>query len=112
MGEMLPLAGPVHLRVDAQAPEDARITLLRNGITVASAQGTRLEHDAPAEPAAYRVEVTLPGSTGTPPVPWMVSNPIYVGRGRETSAPQETLADPLADELGHTRSDSHGTPPR
>jgi hypothetical protein len=24
----------------------------------------------------YRVEVTLPGSPGTPPVPWLMSNPI------------------------------------
>ena len=42
----------------------------------------------------YRAEVAFPDSPGTPAVPWIVSNPIYVGRGRETSAPQETLARP------------------
>ena len=88
MGGLLPLAGAVHVRVDVQAPDDAQITLLRDGEAVASAQGARLDHDAPAEPAVYRVEVTLPNSPGTPAVPWMVSNPIYVGRGPERSAPQ------------------------
>ena len=32
----------------------------------------RLDHDAPAETAVYRVEVTLPGTPGSPTVPWMV----------------------------------------
>ena len=79
MGETLALAGPVHVRVEAQAPDDARITLFRNGVTVANAQGTRLEQDAPAEWAIYRAEVALPGAPGAPAIPWMVSNPIYFG---------------------------------
>jgi hypothetical protein len=33
MGETLALAGPVHVRVEAQALDDARITLFRNGVT-------------------------------------------------------------------------------
>jgi len=73
-------SGRAHLRVDAQAPGDATITLFRDGMPVASTQGARLDHDASGQPGAYRVEVTLPGSPGTPPVPWMMSNPIYVGR--------------------------------
>ena len=87
MGEMLTLAGPVHFRIDTQAPPDARITLFRNGALVATGQGMRLEHDAPAEAAVYRVEVTLLGAPGSPMVPWMVADPIYVGRGPEGSAP-------------------------
>jgi hypothetical protein len=79
MGETLALAGPVHIRVEAQAPADARITLFRNGVVVANARGTRLEQDAPAEWAIYRAEVALPGAPGAPAIPWMVSNPIYFG---------------------------------
>ena len=91
------LAGPAALRVradggtitvDAQAPDDARITLFRNGVSVATAQGARLQHDA--DTAVYRVEVTLPGSPGDPPVPWIMSNAIYVGRGPAGSAPLQT----------------------
>ena len=88
MGDVLPLDGPVTLRVDVQAPPDARITLLRNGAPVATADGPVLQHDAPAEAAAYRVEMALPHAPGTPPVPWLVSNPIYAGRSAvETAAP-------------------------
>ena len=94
MGETLALAGSVHVRVDAQAPDDARITLFRNGAPVATGQGMRLGHDAPAEPAVYRAEVTLPGGSGSPTVPWMVSNPIYVGRGPEPPSPQSGFGEP------------------
>ena len=91
------LAGPAALRVreasgtitvDAQAPDDARIALFRNGVAVANTRGARLQHEADA--AVYRVEVTLPESPGNPAVPWIMSNPIYVGRGPEGSAPLPT----------------------
>jgi carbohydrate binding protein with CBM11 domain len=90
MGDTLPVAGPVHLQVDAQAPGDATITLFRNGASVATGQGMRLDHDAPAEPAVYRIEIALPDAPGIPPVPWVVGNPIYVGRGtgNAVTAPQ------------------------
>ena len=84
MGDALSVAGPVHLRVDAQAPPEATITLLRNGTSVATARGSRLDHDAPEEPAVYRVEIGLPGAPGTPPVPWILGNPVYVGRAADT----------------------------
>jgi hypothetical protein len=86
MGDALPVAGPVHFHVDAQAPPEATITLLRNGTSVATARGSRLDHDAPEEPAVYRVEIGLPGAPGIPPVPWILSNPVYVGRGADTPA--------------------------
>ena len=86
MGDALPLDGPVTLRVSAQAPPDAQITLLRNGMPIATADGPVLQHDAAAEGAVYRVEVSLPRSPGNPPVPWLVSNPIYVGRSADEPA--------------------------
>jgi len=38
----------------------------------------------------YRVEIGLPGAPGTPPVPWILGNPLYVGRGADNpvSSPQ------------------------
>jgi len=94
------LAGPAALRVDrsanhiqvvAQAPADARITLVKNGTAVGSAAGTQLDEDA--EPGVYRIEVALPNAPGDPPVPWMVSNPIYGGREPERPAPVQSAAD-------------------
>jgi hypothetical protein len=81
MGDALPVVGPVHLHVDAQAPDDATITLLRDGASVATARGARLDYEAPEAPAVYRVEIGLPDAPGIPPVPWLLGNPVYVGRG-------------------------------
>ena len=101
------LAGPAALRVassagsitvEAQAPDDARITLFRDGTPVANAQGARLEH--PADAGVYRVEVTLPNGPGTPPVPWLMSNPLYVNRRPEGSALPGTSTASSADLPG------------
>jgi hypothetical protein len=79
MGEALVLAGPVTLQTRVLAPPNAGIVLLRNGVVAQSAMGTELVHHAASEPATFRVEVRLPGAPGAPPVPWIVTNPIYVG---------------------------------
>ena len=103
MGDALALDGPVRLQAVAQAPADARITLLRNGVAIAMSQGAMLEHDAPAESAVYRIEVELPNSPGTPPVPWLVSNPIYVGH-----PPEEPPAPAPRTASGHRRAALRG----
>jgi len=83
-GDVLRLDGPVHLRAAANAPGGGRIALVKDGERIAvSGDGGVIEHDAPAEPGVYRVEVNVPGAPGTAAVPWIVSNPIYVGRGAE-----------------------------
>jgi hypothetical protein len=75
--------GPASFSVNAAAPSGARTVLLGNGELLAQASGGALTLDVPAAQGAYRVEVLVPWAPGDPPVPWMVSNPIYV---------QETLA--------------------
>ena len=79
MGEQLKLNGPVLLRVDANAPEGSTIRLLSEGKTVASGGPPAFEYEAPSVPAVYRVEVDVPRAPGVPPVPWIVSNAIYIG---------------------------------
>ena len=91
-GDLLPLDGPVTLRVETVAPPDALIAILKNGSAFRIGDGSPIEEVMPPEPAVYRVEVRLPGAPGTPPVPWLLSNPIYVGRTdavavRDTHAP-------------------------
>jgi hypothetical protein len=107
------LAGPASLRiaktaeritVDAQAPDDARITLFRDGLPIANARGSRLEHAADA--GVYRVEVTLPGGPGTPPVPWLMSNAVYVRRKPEGVATAAT--SPASDATTPVGADVSG----
>jgi hypothetical protein len=85
-GDVLPIDGPVKLHVDVQAPEGARIRLLKDGALAREIVGRRLEYDAGAPAGVYRVEVMAPDGPGQPPVPWIVSNPIYVGYGEARPA--------------------------
>jgi len=89
-GDVLPLSGPVTLRVDVQAPDTARIELIKDGGLLQTTAGTMLEQVVDAAAAVYRVEIVLPGGPGEPPVPWIVSNPIYVGRDATDAAPLDT----------------------
>ena len=77
-GELRP-DGEVSLHVRAPVVAGARLSVIRDGREVATSDLTKPEKvDFGPEAATYRVEVTLPGSPGLPPVPWLVSNPIYV----------------------------------
>jgi hypothetical protein len=77
MGGTLPsTAGDVTFTVRADVPPDASTLLLRNGEVIAWRAGGAIEHHA-AEPGSYRVEVMVPGSPGSPAVPWLLSNPIF-----------------------------------
>jgi hypothetical protein len=78
VGGRLPVGEPVAFSVTSNAPGDARVVLLKDGAPVAETRGATLAHTAPAGPGVYRVEVHLPGAPGEPPVPWLLSNPIYV----------------------------------
>ena len=68
---------PVRLQVEAAVPDGAGTRLLRNGEVVAEASGGSLQLQTRAA-GAYRVEVALAAAPGHPPVPWLVSNPIYL----------------------------------
>lgn len=77
MGGRLPADGDAaRLQVRATTPDGSITRLLRNGRAIAESTGGLLEHEA-ALPGAYRVEVLTPRAPGSPPVPWIVSNPIY-----------------------------------
>jgi hypothetical protein len=85
-GGVVPIGdGPITLRVRATSLPGARIRLLRDGREIGAGDtAAPLILEQAADAATYRVEVSLPGAPGQPPVPWMVSNPIFVGRDRQS----------------------------
>ena len=85
--------GTSHLRARVHAEPQARLVLFKDGKERASTLDGVLEHDATDEPGVYRVEVQTTESPGTPPVPWIVSNAIYVGRPAN-HAPAAALPPP------------------
>ncbi|MGE0591182.1 MAG: PHP domain-containing protein [Vicinamibacterales bacterium] len=95
-GDVLPLGGPVSITVRGGVPE-ATLILVRDGETVSMAQGTSLTYAVEGVRAVYRAEARLPGAPGEPPVPWLVSNPVYVGLPRGGVAPPQ--ASPITESL-------------
>jgi hypothetical protein len=76
-GQSIAFAAEASVSVRAMVPDGGRIVLLRSGMEIA--QSTTDELTARADsPGAYRVEVLAPTAPGDPPVPWVVTNPIYL----------------------------------
>jgi hypothetical protein len=99
-GDTLHVEGAARIKVRAEAPAGVRVVLLRRGEVVAESSGPSLDYEASEAPAAYRAEVRLARAPGTPPVPWLVSNPIYLERGPRATPhapPAATDGRPLAE---------------
>jgi hypothetical protein len=60
------------------AAAGARIVVKKAGKVLREADGGSVTLDDVREPSAYRVEVHVAGAPGSPPVPWLVSNPVYL----------------------------------
>jgi hypothetical protein len=111
-GQRLDTGRAVTIDVRSTAPPDARVRLLRNGTVIAEERGATLQHVAPPERAAYRVEVNL-ASSRPGGAPWLLSNPIYVNGWPQTrTAPRRPLdtflryADgPVGPDVGIEKND-------
>ena len=74
------------VRVASNAPAGSTTALIKDGERVATSTQAALEFAGPAAPAVYRAEIDLQHAPGEPPVPWVVTNPIYVGRSEQPPA--------------------------
>jgi hypothetical protein len=93
MGESLAASGPVTLTVESNAPASASVAIFKDGVAVQTTIGPTATREETVSPAIYRVEIQLPRAPGAPPVPWMVSNPIYVNpREATTIAPSSPVS--------------------
>jgi hypothetical protein len=119
MGQSVAGNQRVTLVARALAPPGTRIRLLRNGAQVAESSGLELVHETSTSllegerGAGFRVEVTAPGSPGTPAVPWIVSNPIFVGHTHQvgTVASRGVVAQPSGGRTpGDRPADAAGAP--
>ncbi len=79
MGETLEPRGPVTVHLRTAIPAGGEVVLIQDGREVASQAAAELTHEATVASAVFRAEVRLAAAPGTPPVPWIVTNPIYVG---------------------------------
>ena len=91
-GSVLPGGGIASFNVRAAVPDGATIVAFRNGVDIARRQAGSLEFRSGAL-GAYRVEVQVTGAPGEPPVPWLVSNPIF--RLAPVQPPTPAGSDPV-----------------
>jgi hypothetical protein len=92
MGGVLPERSEATIVARASLPPGAELVLLHDGGEVATARD-EIRRGLTGLVGAYRVEVRLPDAPGTPPVPWLVSNPIYFSARPAPSA--TSVAPPL-----------------
>lgn len=100
MGDTLAISAGVTLRARISGPPGTTLVMLRNGQRVRDAVAMELEVTA-SESGVYRVEAHVPGAPGTPAVPWLLSNPIYVGLVRSLAA-VDPPAEPVSRIPGRT----------
>jgi hypothetical protein len=79
IGESIAIDGDLLLRASASAPPGTTLVLLRDGQRVHEVTDGALETNGGTDPGVYRIEVYTAKPPGGPPVPWIVSNPIYAG---------------------------------
>ncbi len=84
LGDALTLDGETTLSARISGPPGTTLRLLKNGVPVRETQAAELS--LRAENGVYRVEAHAAGAPGSPPVPWLLSNPIYVGLPRAVIA--------------------------
>jgi hypothetical protein len=77
MGDALPFEPEVQLSVRASMPPGGRLVMICRGAPVADSATGELTLRVPG-PGACRPEVLAPAAPGTPPVPWLAGNPIYL----------------------------------
>ncbi|MGE3488470.1 MAG: hypothetical protein AB7N29_00585 [Vicinamibacterales bacterium] len=95
IGDTIPLEGDVTLRARISAPPGTVLRLLRDGVVVREIEGAGLTWPA-GDAGVYRVEAHVAGAPGTPPVPWIFSNPIRVGLPHADAAIGDSIAAPLS----------------
>jgi hypothetical protein len=78
-GEYLDIVAPVAIEAAIAAPAGTTLTVLRDGELVYETREPALRIDVGTEPGAYRVEAQLPSQRGRLAVPWVLTNPIYIG---------------------------------
>jgi hypothetical protein len=80
-------AGAITFRARVPEASEARLTLFANGVPIATGQGS-LTSAAAVDDGVYRIEASLTDAA----VPWLVSNPIYVGPAPDPPSDTPPLA--------------------
>jgi hypothetical protein len=96
-GDRLEPGGPVNFRARVNASTGGTIVLRKNGALLTQHPVPELTFVGPPGAGVYRIEVLLASAPGQPPIPWIVSNPIYVEPAAWDLPPAEPVPAPSVD---------------
>lgn len=93
IGEYLEVSAPVAIAARIAGPPGTTMVVTRDGTTVYEVAEPALRIDVGTQPGAYRLEARLPPHLNRSTMPWVLTNPIYVGM-REAHARAQASAPP------------------
>jgi len=101
LGEYLDLAGPAAIVARIAAPPDTTLVVLKDGVPLYDAKANEIRVDIGDQAGVYRVEARLSPQARASSVPWVLSNPIYVGfRAAHAAAAQPAALPPVTQRVG------------
>ena len=95
-GEYLDLQGTVAIDAAIAAPAGTTLAVVRDGERVYETDHGTLRLDVGMAPGAYRIEAYLPAAIARASIPWILSNPIYVGLREPHARARWMQAAPVA----------------
>jgi hypothetical protein len=98
IGEYLDPAGPVSLKAQIAAPPGTTLTVLKDGEALYETQENTFKLDVGSDAGVYHFEARLSGADRRTGVPWLLTNPIYVGlRNLHDQLPTTAILRPAAE---------------
>ena len=99
-GEYLDLYGTAAIDARISAPPGTTLVVRRNGHVFHEVASDTVRIDVGAQPGAYRIEAYLPSALrGSSSVPWILTNPIYIGMRSAHQPDTLTTAPPTTDRM-------------
>lgn len=110
MGQQLPFAPGTALEFRSTMPPDGMTRVMRDGQVFLDTGANELR-SVITEPGVYRVEVRAAAAPGAPPVPWLVTNPIYIVSGSPATPTAEPSVTPVIEivDAGRIEKDDGST---
>ena len=88
-GRIVSVGDPRTVVLEADLPQGGELRLFKDGTLIAQTTQPSLRFQTGIQSAIYRAEVVLSPMPNSLPIPWILSNPIYVGEPREAKTDQQ-----------------------
>lgn len=109
MGDRTPSNQELQLVAKVNGPSGAAIRLLRNGIIISESTNFELTYSVNSSdaPAVYRTEVYLSEFAEEVDLPWIVSNPIFIGSRETENLPSTPFRESYGANPNSWRMEQH-----